>query len=306
MLRYLIKRFISMIVTLFIIITLTFFLMQAIPGDPFTDATRVPPEVIEMVKAKYGLDKPVVEQYAVYMKNIIKGDLGVSLKYKNRTVNEIIKEGFPVSASLGIISGIFGIAVGLAFGIIAGVNNQKFWDYLVVLIAVVGVSVPSFVIAALLQLLFGVKLNLLPTARWGSVRHVIMPMLALSLGVIAFQARMMRTSVVETMRQEYIKTARAKGLCRREILRRHVLRNSIIPSVTVIGPVLAGLLCGTFVIEKIFAIPGLGKYYIMSIQQSDYTVIMGMTIFYSIILLTIMLLVDIAYGIVDPRIKINK
>lgn len=295
-----------MVFTLWVIITITFFSMKAIPGNPFTDDKRVPPEVIANLKVQYGLDKPLIEQYEIYLKNILRGDLGISIKYKNRTVKSMIAEGFPVSATLGILAAIFGAVIGIILGILAGINNQRFWDYVVMLIAVIGVSVPSFVLASLLQYFFGVKLKILPVARWGKVSNAIMPMIALSFGVIAVQAKMMRTNVVEVIGQDYIKTAKAKGLSTREILRRHVIRNSIIPSITVMGPVLAGLLCGTFVIEKIFAIPGLGKYYIMSIQESDYTVIMGMTIFYSTILLIIMLLVDIAYGIVDPRIKLNK
>lgn len=306
MVIYVLKRIAISVLTLWIIVTITFFAMKAIPGDPFLDATRVPQEVIENLRVKYGLDQPLMVQYMTYMKNLAKGDLGISLKYKDRSVNDMIARSFPVSATLGLSAAIFGVAVGMAFGIIAGLNNQKYWDYIVVLIAVIGVSVPSFVIASLLQYLFGVKLMWLPVARWGTPLHLILPTFALGLGVIAFQARMLRTSVVEVLREDYIKTARAKGLNGFEIIRRHVLRNSIIPSMTILGPTLAGLITGTFVIEKIFAIPGMGKYYIQSIQESDYTMIMGMTVFYTVILLSTVLLVDLSYGLVDPRIQIYK
>ncbi len=303
---YILKRLVTAVLTLWVIVTITFFAMKAIPGDPFTDSTRVPKEVIKNLRVKYGLDKPLLEQYFTYMGNLLKGDLGISLKYKDRSVNEMIAKSFPISATLGLCAAAFGVAAGVIFGLVAGLNNQKFWDYAVVLISVLGVSVPSFVIASLLQNLLGVQLKILPVARWGTPLHLIMPSFALGLVVIAFQSRMLRTSVVEVLREDYVKTARAKGLSTFEIVKNHVIRNSLIPSVTILGPTLAGLITGTFIIEKIFAIPGMGKYYIQSIQESDYPMIMGMTVFYSIILLCTTLLVDMAYGFIDPRIKIYK
>lgn len=306
MVLYVLKRIIASILTLWVIVTITFFAMKAIPGDPFTDATRTPQIVIDNLRVKYGLDKPLMEQYVTYLKNLAKGDLGISLKYKDRSVNDMIAKSFPVSALLGISAAIFGVVVGMILGVVAGLNSQKYWDYIVVLISVIGVSVPSFVIASILQYVFGVQLKILPVARWGTPLHLIMPTFALGLGVIAFQARMLRTSVVEVLREDYIKTAKAKGLNAIEIVKRHVLRNSIIPSITILGPTIAGLVTGTFIIEKIFAIPGMGKYYIQSIQESDYTMIMGMTVFYSMILLCTILMVDLAYGFIDPRIQINK
>lgn len=304
MLGYVLKRIITLIATLWIIITITFFAMKALPGDPFSDDMKMPPIVKSALRSKYGLDKPINEQYFIYIKNILKGDLGISMKYENVSVKQIIAEGFPVSAALGLVAAVFGITLGIAGGAIAGLNRQKFIDYFISVISVLGICVPGFVIASLLQITLGGKL--LPVARWGTPKHIVLPALALGIGIIAYQARMMRTSVVEVLRQDYIKTSKAMGLSFGETVRTHVLRNSLLPNITVIGPLIAGLMCGTFVIEKIFAIPGLGKYYIQSIQQSDYTVIMGMTIFYASMLLVMTFIVDVLYGIVDPRIKIYK
>lgn len=306
MLKYILKRIASSIVTLWVVITITFFLMHAIPGDPFTNEKAISPEIMANLKHKYGLDQPLIVQYGQYLGNLVQGDLGISIKYKNRAVNDMIKEGFPVSAHLGLWSAAIGISLGLLLGIIASLNHKGFWDYFVIFIAISGVSIPNFVFAAIFQYAFGVKLGWFPVARWGTPMHVILPALALGLRVVAFQARMMRTSMLDVLSQDYIKTAKSKGLNKRQITWRHAIRNAILPVVTILGPLLAGLLTGTFVIEKIFAIPGLGKFYIQSIQQNDYTVIMGTTAFYSTVLIILVFLVDIAYGFVDPRIRIDE
>lgn len=306
MLKYILKRIASSIVTLWVVITITFFLMHAIPGDPFTNEKAISPEIMANLKHKYGLDQPLIVQYGRYLGNLVQGDLGISIKYKNRSVNEMISEGFPVSAHLGLWSAAIGISLGLLLGIIASLNHKGFWDYFVIFIAISGVSIPNFVFAAMFQYAFGVKLGWFPVARWGTPMHVILPALALGLRVVAFQARMMRTSMLDVLSQDYIKTAKSKGLNKRQITWRHAIRNAILPVVTILGPLLAGLLTGTFVIEKIFAIPGLGKFYIQSIQQNDYTVIMGTTAFYSTVLIMLVFLVDIAYGFVDPRIRIDE
>lgn len=306
MLKYILKRIASSIVTLWVVITITFFLMHAIPGDPFTNEKAISPEIMANLKHKYGLDQPLIVQYGQYLGNLVQGDLGISIKYKNRSVNEMIGEGFPVSAHLGLWSAAIGISLGLLLGIIASLNHKGFWDYFVIFIAISGVSIPNFVFAAIFQYAFGVKLGWFPVARWGTPMHVILPALALGLRVVAFQARMMRTSMLDVLSQDYIKTAKSKGLNKRQITWRHAIRNAILPVVTILGPLLAGLLTGTFVIEKIFAIPGLGKFYIQSIQQNDYTVIMGTTAFYSTVLIILVFLVDIAYGFVDPRIRIDE
>lgn len=306
MLRYTFKRAVSMILTLWVVITITFFLMHAIPGDPFTDQKRIPAEIMENLKSKYGLDKPLIVQYFTYLKNLTRGELGISLKYKNRAVEDMLKSGFPVSAQLGLSAGAFGITLGILLGIIAALNHNKAFDYLVIVIAIIGVSVPNFVLAALFQYWFGVKLQWLPVARWGTAAHVILPAFALGVRTIAFQARMMRTSMLDVLGQDYIKTARAKGLSNTVVIWKHTIRNAILPVVTALGPLLAVLLTGTFVIERIFGVPGLGKYYVQSIQQRDYTLILGTTVFYSAVLIMMIFLVDIAYGLIDPRIRLDK
>ena len=232
--------------------------------------------------------------------------MGDSIKHANRPVSDLIKEGFPVSATIGLLGGIIGIIIGLLLGLIAGLNHGKFWDYTVVFIAILGVAIPSFVMASLMQVIFGVKLKILPVARWGTIKHAIMPLISLSFGAVAFQARMMRTAVVDVKSQDYIKTAISKGLSKNEIIKKHIFRNAMLPNITVMGPGLAGMLCGTFVIEQIFAIPGIGKYMVQSIMVSDYTVVMGLTIFYSFLILSSMLIVDIIYGFIDPRIDVSK
>ena len=254
----------------------------------------------------YGLDKPLPVQYATYMSNLLKGDMGYSLRYKNRTVNAIIADAFPASAELGIRSLIFSVTVGLILGIIAALNHNKGWDYASMVIAVIGVSVPSFIVGALIQYLFGIKWKILPVAQWKSFAHTIMPTFALGLGTLALIARLMRTSMLEVVGQDYIKTAKAKGLSPFQVTVKHQIRNAILPVVTVMGPLVATLLTGTFVVEQIFAIPGLGRHYVLSIQNLDYSMVMGLTIFYGAFLVFMNFLVDIAYGLVDPRIRVGK
>lgn len=306
MLRYILKRVVSMLVTLWVVITITFFLMHSIPGDPFTNEKKIPEEIMANLKHKYGLDQPLIVQYGTYLKNLTKLDLGISLKYKNRSVNAMIAEGFPQSAKLGISASLFGITMGILLGIIASLNHKGFWDYFVIFIAIVGVSVPNFVFSSLFQYVFGVQLGWLPVARWTTPVHVILPAAALGFRMIAFQARMMRTSMLDVLGQDYIKTAKSKGLTKARVTRKHAIRNAILPVITILGPLLAAMLTGTFVVEKIFAIPGLGKFYIQSIQQNDFTVILGTTVFYSSVLVLMIFIVDVAYGLVDPRIRLDE
>lgn len=305
MLKYTLKRTAIAILTLWVIITVTFFLMHSIPGDPFTDQKRIPEEVMEKMMKKYGLDKPLVVQYGTYLKNILKGDLGISMKYKNRSVNDIIEEGFPVSAKVGGMSLAVGATLGILFGIIAALKRGKFFDYFVIILAVIGVSVPDFVFAALFQYLFGVKLQWFPVARWGTPAHYVLPVLALGLRQIAYIARMMRTSMLDVLNQDYVRTAKAKGLSKSAVTWKHTIRNAILPIVTILGVSIAGIVVGSFVIENIFAIPGLGKHFVQSITHQDYTLIMGTTIFYAIILIIMMYVIDIVYGLVDPRIRLD-
>ena len=305
MLRYTLKRIGVSIITLWVIVTVTFFLMNAIPGDPFTDQKRIPPEIMEKLEKKYGLDQPLVVQYGRYLKNLLKGDLGISMKYKNRSVNDIIEEGFKVSAQVGLMSLVVGATLGILFGIIAALQRGKFFDYFVIIIAVIGVSVPSFVFAALFQYVFGVKLKWFPVARWGTPAHYVMPVLALGIRQIAYIARMMRTSMLDVLSQDYVRTAKAKGLSRAAVTWKHTIRNAILPIVTILGVSIAGVVVGSFVIESIFAIPGIGKHFVQSITHQDYTLIMGTTVFYAAILIVMMFVVDIVYGLVDPRIRLE-
>lgn len=305
MIKYTIKRFFVSLVTIWILATVVFFLIRILPGDPFT-SDKTSPQIRETMKKYYGLDKPMVVQYAIYMKNLLRGEMGYSLKYKNRTVNQVIAGAFPKSAELGIRALLFAVPVGLLLGIIASMNHNKGWDYTAMIIAVFGISVPSFIVGGLLQYIFAVKLKLLPVAQWNGFKYTILPSFALGLSTLALLARLMRASMLEVTGQDYIKTAKAKGLPMWKIILRYELRNAILPVVTVLGPTIAILVTGTFVIEHIFAIPGLGRHYVMGIQNLDYTLVLGLTIFFGSFVVLMNFLVDIIYGLVDPRIRVNK
>ena len=305
MVKYTLKRLLMAVVTLWVIITMTFVLMHAIPGNPFADEKRIQPEIMANLNAKYGLDKPLIEQYGIYMSNLVRGDFGVSLKYQNRTVNSLIAQGFPVSMTLGAAACLIGIGIGILFGIIAGINRGRLPNYAVIILSILGVSVPSFVFASIFQYIFGAKLQWAPVAGWGAPVFLILPTLALGLRMIAYIARMMRTSMLDVLSQDYIKTARAKGLTEGQVIRRHTIRNAITPIITVAGVMVAGTLVGSFVIENIFNIPGMGKYLVNAVKDSDYTVILGMTAFYAMILVAVTFVVDILYVIVDPRVKLD-
>lgn len=295
-----------MIITLWVIVTLTFFLMHMIPGDPFTSAKKVPEQIRQNMLAKYHLDKPLIVQYGYYLNNLIHGDLGISLKYLNRTVDDIIRKSAPASFQLGIQSILLGVVFGLLFGIVAALKRGGTWDYVSMFLAIIGISVPNFIIATLLQLLFASKLRWLPVSGWGSFKFTILPSVALSFATLSIISRMMRTSMLDVIGQDYIKTAKAKGLSSMQIIWKHMVRNAIMPVVTVLGPLIAGIVTGTFVIEQIYGIPGLGKYFVQSIYDEDYSMILGTTIFYSVILVVMMFLVDIAYGFIDPRVRLAK
>jgi len=295
-----------MLITLWVIVTLTFFLMHMIPGDPFTSEKKVPEQIRQNMLAKYHLDKPLIVQYGYYLNNLIHGDLGISLKYLNRTVDDIIKQSAPASFQLGIQSIILGVIFGLLFGIIAALKRGGGWDYFSMFLAIIGISVPNFIIATLLQLLLASKLKWLPVSGWGSFKYTILPSIALSFSTLSIISRMMRTSMLDVIGQDYIKTAKAKGLSQFQIIWKHMVRNAIMPVVTVLGPLIAGIVTGTFVIEQIFSIPGLGKFFVQSIYDEDYSMILGTTIFYSVILVVMMFLVDIAYGLIDPRVRLAK
>lgn len=303
MLKYTIKRILIAVLTMFILITAVFFMVQLLPGDPFSDP-KVPEATQEKMREYYGLNDSLFEQYITYMENLLHGDLGYSLRTQGRTVNEIISSAFPFSIDLGIRALIFAVIVGLGLGIVAALNQNRFLDHLSIAIAVIGISIPSFIIATILQYFLSVKLGVLPVALWGDFKSTILPTFALGIGSVATIARLMRTSMIEVANEDFIKTAKAKGLSKGEVTMKHQLRNSMLPVITVMGPLVATLLTGTFVIENIFAIPGLGRHYVISIQTLDYPLILGMTIVYSVFLIVMQLIVDLVYGLVDPRIKI--
>lgn len=294
-----------MLLSLYLIITATFFLMRLAPGGPFTGEKKLPPEILANLNAYYGLDQPWYMQYFDYLLKVAQWDFGPSFKYKGQTVNSLIENGFPISFTLGMEAIFIALAVGVFLGIIAAMKHNKWQDYTAMVIAVFGISVPSFIMATLLQYTLAVKLGIFPVARWESFMHTILPALALSATPTAFIARLTRSSMLDVLGNDYIKTAKAKGLKQSVITFKHTIRNALLPVVSYMGPLVAGILTGSFIIEKIFGIPGLGDHFVTSITNRDYTVIMGVTVFYSILLLVSILLVDIAYGLIDPRIKLT-
>ncbi|MED3551558.1 ABC transporter permease [Cytobacillus praedii] len=304
MAKYIGKRLLYMLISLWLIITATFFFMRIAPGNPFTSEKQLPPEIEANLNAHYGLDKPWYAQYGDYLLKVVKWDFGPSFKYKSQTVNDLISEGFPVSFILGMEAIFLAVAFGLILGIIAALKHNKWQDYTAMIIAVAGISVPSFIMATFLQYFLAIKMGIFPVARFETFMHTVLPALALASTPMAFIARLTRSSMLEVMSNDYIKTAKAKGLSQGVITVKHAIRNALLPVVTYMGPLTAGILTGSFVIERIFGIPGLGAHFVTSITNRDYTVIMGVTVFYSIILLASILLVDIAYGIIDPRIKL--
>jgi oligopeptide transport system permease protein len=303
---YILKRFLANLVALWVIITVTFFLMKAIPGDPFTQEKALPKEILQSLYEHYKLNDPWYVQYGNYLKSVATWNLGPSFKYKARTVNDIIKSGFPISAILGLEAMVLSITFGVVLGTIAALKQNRWQDYFAMVVAVIGISVPSFILAAFLQYFLSIKLDLFPVARWGTFQQSILPALSLAALPTAFIARLTRANMVEVLSMDYIKTARAKGLSDLVVIVKHAMRNALLPIITYIGMLTANILTGSFIIEKIFGIPGLGQWFINSITNRDYTVIMGITVFYSLILLAAIFLVDLTYGWVDPRIKIGR
>ncbi|RLQ86764.1 ABC transporter permease [Planomicrobium sp. Y74] len=306
MAKYIIKRFLLMLVTIFIIATLTFFLMHAVPGSPLETERTTNATIQANLEKFYKLDQPLHIQYIDYMKSIATFDFGPSIKDPNRTVNELLARGFPISFELGIITILVAVISGILLGTFAALRHNKLIDYAAMAFAVIGISIPNFVLATLLIQQLAVTWNIFPPATWTSPMHMVLPVLALATGPMAIIARLTRSSMLEVLTQDYIKMARAKGIKPIRIVMRHALRNAMMPIITIMGTLLAGILTGTFVIEKIFAIPGMGKYFVDSINNRDYPVIMGTTVFYSSFLIFMLFLVDIVYGILDPRIKLHK
>jgi len=280
--------------------------MHSIPGDPLTRDKKMPEAIRQNIEAQYHLNEPLWKQYGYYFQGLAHGELGPSLKYEGVTVNEIIGQGFPISAQLGLAALALMLLVGLPAGVISALRQNQWQDHTAMFMATLGVAVPNFVLATLLIYIFGVKLELLPTSRWVSWQSVIMPAVALAFYPTAYIARLTRSSMLEVIGQDYIRTARAKGLPQRTVLYKHALRNALVPIVTYLGPLIAGVLTGSFVIEKIFAIPGLGQQFVLSISNRDYTTILGVTIFYAAFLIFMNLVVDLLYGVIDPRIRLGK
>lgn len=305
MLKYTLKRFLSMIITLFLIATLTFFLMNAVPGDPFALDRDTPQVIRDSLNQQYGLDKPVFERYLIYMGNLLKGDFGMSMKFKGQSVVDKVATTMPISAMVGLGGVLLGVVIGVLMGIVAALNNGKTFDYVVIIAAIVGISIPNFVFATLFQRFFGVTLHVLPVFGYKGLLYLVLPIIAAAMQNIAFYARMLRSSMLDVMNQDYIMTAKSKGLTRKSVIFRHTLRNSLLPLVTSFGPMIAGVLTGNFVIEKIFGIPGIGNAMILAIQGSDYMMIMGLTIMFSFISVVMYFIVDVLYGLVDPRIRIS-
>ena len=307
---YTLKRLLQGVVTVWFIATATFFAMHSVPGDPLMNDKAVSAEVRKNLEAQYGLDKPILEQYRIYIWNMVRGDFGISFAQENRRVNDIIREAFPVSAILGILAIAFASLGGILFGALTARYRNRMPDIVIMFLVILGISVPSFVFAALGQLglvklnaLFGV--SVLPVAGWGTLSHMIAPSLVLGLGTMAFLTRLMRSSMLEIVGSDYVRTARAKGLPPTRVFLRHELRNAILPVVTVLGPSIAAITTGGFVVELVFSIPGLGRYFVQAVQQLDYTVIMGTTVFYGAFLVFMVIVVDLLYGLIDPRVRLE-
>lgn len=312
MLSYAIRRLLGAIPTLFIIITVAFFMMRIAPGGPFDSQRRLPPEIEHNIKAAYDLDKPVYQQYLIYLGKLARGDLGPSYKNKDFTVTELIADGLPVSAKLGLSAILLAIAFGLTMGTIAALRQNKAADYSIMSLAMIGITIPTFVMAPILTLIFGVYgLSLfgydisLPVGGWngGALRNMILPVIVLSLPQIAVIARLTRGSMVEVLHSNYVRTARAKGLSSVQVVVRHALRAAVLPLVSYLGPAIAGILTGSLVVEQIFGIPGIGRYFVQGALNRDYTLVLGVLIYYATFVILLNLLADILYAVLDPRVR---
>jgi len=303
--NYLARRIFYAFVALLVVVTVTFLFMHIIPGGPFQREKALPEAVKANIEARYNLDEPLYRQYLDYLGHLAKGDLGPSYKYRGRTVNDIIDERFPVSMQLGGVAIAIALLIGVPAGILAALKQNKIPDYSVMFFSTIGIAMPSFVIGTILMYFLAYRWGLLPAAMWGTPRQVIMPAIALAGAPTAFIARLTRSSMLDVLGQDYMKTAVAKGLPQTRVLWLHGVKNAIIPVVTYMGPLLAQILTGSFIVENIFAVPGLGKHFVTSIYNRDYTVILGVTVFYCVFLILANLLVDLAYPLLDPRIKLG-
>ena len=310
MLSYTLKRLLQGVITVWFIATATFVAMHSVPGDPLAGEKATSEQIRRNLEARYGLDRPVFEQYLIFLGNMAKGDFGISYTQENRRVNDIIREHFPVSAALGILAVTFAALGGVLWGALTAIFRNRLPDTVITFLVILGISVPSFVVAALSQLTLvnintALGFSLLPVAGWGTLRHMIVPSMVLGLGTMAYLTRLMRSSMLEIANADFIRTARAKGLPPTRIFLKHQLRNAILPVITVLGPAIAAITTGGFVVELVFAIPGLGRYFVEAVQQLDYTVIMGTTVFYGAFLVFMVIGVDILYGWIDPRVRLE-
>ena len=308
MLRYILKRLLAGVITIVVLITVAFFMMHAMPGGPFSpdEQKNVPPVILERLAASYGLDKPLLEQYVEYWKGLFRGDLGISFKKTDTSVNDIIETHFPVSAQVGAIAVVFSLLVGIPMGLISAIRRGRGADFATMAFATIGISVPVFVISVILLWLFAQKLQWLPSFGLSSWKHYILPVACLSFNPIAYIARQTRSSMLEALEQDYIRTARAKGVSELMVVCKHALKNAITPVVTYLGPLVAGLLTGSFVVERFFSVPGIGRYFVQSVSDRDYTMIMGIVIFFGIFVVICNLISDILLALVDPRVKLTK
>lgn len=305
MISYVFRRALSAIPVLWIIASLTFVLVRIVPGGPFDAEKNLPPEIVANINAKYHLDRPMIEQYGLYMGRLVHGDLGVSYKYVNRTVNDILADAFPVSLELGFLGLLLAVSVGVPLGTVAAVNRGKLQDFVAMFLATVGISLPGFVIGALLIFVFGIWLKILPVALWEHARSMILPAVTLAASPAAYIARLTRASVLEILEKDWVRTARSKGLSDRATITKHVLRNALVPVATVLGPLTAILITGSFVVEYIYAVPGMGRFFITAVSNRDYDLIIGTTLIFAVLLIIANALVDIVYQLLDPRMQIG-
>ncbi|MBX9695369.1 MAG: ABC transporter permease [Cyanobacteria bacterium] len=305
MIAFIIKRILTAIPVLLVIASLTFIMVRIVPGGPFDEERSLPPEIVANLRAKYHLDEPVHKQYFLYLGRLVRGDLGVSYKYVNRTVTDIIIDAFPVSLQLGLAGLIIAVLVGVPLGTVAAVNRGTWLDFTAMFASTAGVSLPTFVIGALLIFVFGIWLRILPVGLWESPVHLILPAITLAFGPTAFLARLTRASVLEILEKDWVRTARSKGLTENATIIKHVVRNALVPVVTVLGPLTAILITGSFIVEFVYAIPGMGRFFITAVINRDYDLIMGTTLLFAIILITTNTIVDIIYKLLDPRMEVE-
>ncbi len=305
MLAYSVKRFLIAIPTMFVVIAISFFMIRLAPGGPFDLERTLPKEIEENLRRAYNLDQPLIVQFGDYLQKILQGDFGPSFKYSDYTVNELIMGGFPVSLRIGLSAILLALFLGISLGAVAALRQNSRLDYTVMATAMTGIAIPNFVMAPLLSLIFGVYLSLLPVGGYGDggIRYLLLPTISLALPQVAYIARLTRASLIEVLRQNYIRTARAKGIGERLVLVRHALKGALMPVVSYLGPATANIITGSVVIEQIFGIPGIGRYFVQGALNRDYTLVMGVVIFFALLIIVLNLIVDLVYGLLDPKVR---